>query len=379
MIKFSFVIPAYNCKELAQSTIEALKLLKINDDFHFEVILVDDGSTDNTGAYFEEKCYPFDFKYIYLARCDISSRSRARNYGIRAGSGDYIVFIDADIIVQPDYLLELYRYYSRIPDAVVIGQRLLLDHVVSLETVRDENFFRKYKLENSSSNYTEFRHVVFQELSYNMSRLDFPFLFGQTCNIAYSRKDLLLAGGFDESMLAWGIEDIELAYRIFKSGRRFLINPQMYVLHQFHGYQEKISADQDKLEGIKINTELFFRKHPEALPLSRQEAYIFFMNLATRFYDAEKEIAGDYPVIIIQLRNREDIEDIKSQIIKYSGKRHMKLIVYDYLENCGLDLWIQQLGKRNSTPFYYPMSIYQYSKTGEQEKLSANECLLEVV
>lgn len=366
-MKFSFVIPAYNCKNLVSSTVEAFKLVKTTDDFEFEIILIDDGSSDLTGEYFQDIRYPFDFYYYYLERCDISSRSRARNFGITKSCGDYVVFVDADTIVQPNYLLELYRYYSRVPNGVVIGQRLFLDHTISLKKVSDQYFNLPYQIDTCSSGYSEFRHLVFHELSYNMCRLDYPFLFGQTCNIAYPRKDLISVAGFDESMIAWGIEDIELAYRVYKLDTPFFINPKMYVLHQFHGYQEEISVDKNKKDGIIANTDIFYKKHPNALPISCENAYLLFMSLASNFYDVERQAPKNSPVINIKLDDSSDLERVKLEIVKYSSIQDINLVIFDYLENCNLDLWVQRLGKRSSTPFYFPMSLYRFYNKSKRE------------
>jgi len=367
-MKFSFVIPTYNCKALACSTIEAFRFLVIPDDVQFEVILVDDGSNDSTADYFQNIIYPFEFSYFYLERSPLSSRSSARNFGVYKSTGDYVVFIDADTVMPRDYLMELSRYVNADPSAVVIGQRLFLDHTLSLSKVSSDDFQSDYQISNCCSSYSEFRHILFNELSYNMSKLNYPFLLAQTCNIAYPRDVILAVDGFDEDMIAWGIEDIELAYRIFEKGLSFYVNPKMYVLHQFHGFQEEISVDDSKKAGIKENTEIFCRKHPKALPLNEDDAFLFFMSLATRLFDIEKPVSKSLPVVKITLTDSSDIDRIKSEIDKFSLQKDVNLIVFDKVENCNLDLWIQKLGKRPSTPSYFPLSLLEFYDRKSVEK-----------
>ena len=356
MKKYSFVIPTYNCKEIVFNSLEAIHLLERSKYYDFEVILVDDGSTDGTKEYFEKKDYPFTYRYIHLERRPNSSRARARNYGLKAAQGRYVIFIDADIIVRPDYLFEIDRYLSQVPYSVVVGLRLMLKKTVSPAMIRGAGVFSRYEMKHCDSSLFEFRHIAFEELSFNFSRFKYPFLYAQTCNIVYPRKALIEVGGFDESMIAWGVEDIEMAYRVFKLGLPFLLNTRMSVLHQFHGYNE---SQEEQILGVKINTDIFCRKHPNALPISNERTHDLFMSLATRYYYLEDLFPQSSPVTIIKHLDSADLKDIKAKILQAETQEYTKLVVYDYLEASDLDIWIQQLGEKNNMPLYYPMSIYK--------------------
>lgn len=94
---FSVVIPVYNKEAYIKETIESV----LNqEDEDYELILVDDGSTDNSMAIAES----ITSRKISIIRKPNGGVSSARNAGIRAAKGEYISFLDADDTWSPDYL-----------------------------------------------------------------------------------------------------------------------------------------------------------------------------------------------------------------------------------------------------------------------------------
>jgi glycosyltransferase involved in cell wall biosynthesis len=92
----SVIIPSYNRSHLIGETIESVLSQTFND---FELIVVDDGSTDNTREVVDR--YGRSVKYIYQRN---QGRSAARNQGIKAAGGELIAFIDSDDLWLPDKL-----------------------------------------------------------------------------------------------------------------------------------------------------------------------------------------------------------------------------------------------------------------------------------
>jgi glycosyltransferase involved in cell wall biosynthesis len=96
-IFFSIVIPSYNRAKFIQKTIETA----LNQQYKaFEIIVVDDGSTDNTFEIVKGIEHPA----LRYTRIENSERGFARNVGIDMAKGDYITFLDSDDILFPDYL-----------------------------------------------------------------------------------------------------------------------------------------------------------------------------------------------------------------------------------------------------------------------------------
>ena len=95
----SVIIPVYNCDQLVGKCIDSV-LAQTHRDL--ELILVDDGSTDASGAVCDG--YPARDARVKVIHQKNSGPSRARNVGMDAATGEYFCFVDSDDVVEPDYL-----------------------------------------------------------------------------------------------------------------------------------------------------------------------------------------------------------------------------------------------------------------------------------
>lgn len=96
----SVIVPAYNVEMYIESCLNSILNQKFSD---FEVIIVDDGSTDNTF----NVCQKFKDERIKIFHTENHGLSEARNYGIEKSSGDYLTFIDSDDYISEFYLSDL--------------------------------------------------------------------------------------------------------------------------------------------------------------------------------------------------------------------------------------------------------------------------------
>ncbi|MFA4851941.1 MAG: glycosyltransferase family 2 protein [Bacteroidales bacterium] len=99
---FSVVIPVYNRQDLISYSIESVLKQTFTD---FELIIVDDGSTDNTPAVVNSFTDP---RIVYF-RKENGERGAARNFGFRKAKGKLVVFLDSDDLMKPDHLSNLYN------------------------------------------------------------------------------------------------------------------------------------------------------------------------------------------------------------------------------------------------------------------------------
>lgn len=107
MIEFSFIVPVFNVEEFVEQCLDSLVTQKVND-FDFEIIIVNDGTTDKS----IEKCskYLLKYKNIVLINQINSGLGEARNTGIRNASGKYIICIDSDDYIDDDcFLMKLHN------------------------------------------------------------------------------------------------------------------------------------------------------------------------------------------------------------------------------------------------------------------------------
>lgn len=112
---FSIIIPLYNSENYIEKTLDSITKQTFND---FEVIIINDGSTDNGDTICEKYCSSDQrFKIFNQSNQGVST---ARNRGIKLAKGKYIVFIDADDFIETKYLETLQKEQFKHPDSFVV-------------------------------------------------------------------------------------------------------------------------------------------------------------------------------------------------------------------------------------------------------------------
>lgn len=102
-IKFSIIIPSYNRSQYIMKTVQSV----INQSYgNFEIIIVDDGSTDNTESLVNTLS---DFRISYYKTIN-NERGAARNYGISKATGSYVTFLDSDDLLRENHLHVAYCF-----------------------------------------------------------------------------------------------------------------------------------------------------------------------------------------------------------------------------------------------------------------------------
>ena len=101
----SFIIPSYNSASTVKRTIESI--LNQNANIRYEIIVVDDGSSDNTEEVL--KCYDNDERVKYYKK-ENSGVADTRNYGVLKAEGDYIIFVDSDDYISENLLKDIEPY-----------------------------------------------------------------------------------------------------------------------------------------------------------------------------------------------------------------------------------------------------------------------------
>jgi GT2 family glycosyltransferase len=196
----SVVIPNYNGSKTIEKCLEAVFL---SDYDAFEVIVIDDASTDNSA----ELISAFPCKLVQLETN--SGASRARNAGANQSSGEIIFFIDSDCIIKKDTLNLVRKAIAGHRNTVIGGSYTLLPY--------DDNFF------------STFQSVFIHHSELKRSEPDYV---ASHC-MAIERKLFEKSGGFPEKFLPI-IEDVELSHRLRRLGCKLRMEPTILVRHIFN-------------------------------------------------------------------------------------------------------------------------------------------------
>jgi glycosyltransferase involved in cell wall biosynthesis len=196
----SVVIPTRNRDLLLERLLESLRTQTLGSN-RFEVVVVDDGSTDTTkGVLRQAKAWPeLDLKVI---RRENGGPARARNDGWRAATAPLIAFTDDDCVVTSGWLEALLEAGKSTPGTVIQGRTEI--HPDELPDVGP--FSRTLEIKE-------------------------PTPFYATCNVLYPRTLLEALGGFDERYPDPGGEDTDLAWRAFEDGAVGAFAPDAVAYH----------------------------------------------------------------------------------------------------------------------------------------------------
>jgi len=208
-VRISVVIAAYNAAELLPETLATVGAQTLAPD---EVIVVDDGSTDETAS----RARSFGAKVISTPNRGVSA---ARNTGMASASGDWIALLDADDLWHPEKLARQAHAVSLAPDVAVVA----CDHY---QFRGDGEITLASLLASRRSRYDALSP---QSLAPDVARLDHMGLRLMSIGMAFFpsavlvRRDLALAvGGFDESMRR--CEDYEFLLRLFARGDLLVVD-----------------------------------------------------------------------------------------------------------------------------------------------------------
>ncbi len=115
MPKISVIIPVYNIAEYLPACLDSVMTQTLSD---IEIICIDDGSTDNSPQILD--CYASkDSRFKVLKQSNLHA-GVARNNGIEVATGDYIYFLDADDMIDPEALERLFNYSQKTPSDIIL-------------------------------------------------------------------------------------------------------------------------------------------------------------------------------------------------------------------------------------------------------------------
>ncbi len=187
---FSIVIPTYNRLPILEKCLRALESQEFSNKNYiegYEVVLVDDGSTDGTLNWLA--VHKDEFSHVRCFEQDHAGPAAARNLGVEKAQGDTIIFIDSDLVVLSNFL-------QAHTNALVQGKEKL-----------GNNCFFTYGAVINTCNFANPTAEPYKIT-------DFSAAFFATGNVAIPKRWLEEAGLFDNGFQLYGWEDLELGVRL---------------------------------------------------------------------------------------------------------------------------------------------------------------------
>ena len=233
----SVVIPTYNRLPILKKCLDALEKQFLNNEIqNFEIVIVDDGSTDGTVDWLRNNAETYP--HLRLFEQSHGGPALGRNLGVEKSRGDLIVFIDSDLVVD--------RYF-------------LMSHVDALLKAWKKLGNRKCFTYGSVINTSNFNNPNSEPFKLQ----DLSWAYFATGNVAIDKNILEKSGLFDTSFKLYGWEDLELGERLRYMKVKLIKCPKAIGFH----WHPALTLDQIP-HLVRIEKErakmglVFYRKHP---------------------------------------------------------------------------------------------------------------------
>jgi glycosyltransferase involved in cell wall biosynthesis len=250
----SVIIPTYNRKESLLRTLDSLSRQTYPAE-RFEVIVVDNGGNDGTEAALQQTPYPYNLRYFRQPHLGVGA---ARQVGLSEAKGELLLYLDDDMVAEPDVIMEHVRSHREKTGAVVKGRVILaLDASQSVFSA----------IQSGSSDLPGLPKEGLHPISYQQ-------VFAGHFSIR--RCDALLVGGWSDESRNYGFQDLEFMYRCYRQGLKMWYVPQAVTYH--HDYATTLAKACDRMRQASQNaaTHLFVQ-HPELrneIPMFRDKGPI---------------------------------------------------------------------------------------------------------
>lgn len=217
-LRASVVIPAFNRRDLLERTLDGF-LDQTVPAHHYEIIVVDDASVDDTGDYVQRRARSVS-NLACIRHPENKGQGAARNTGIRAARGAVVILNDNDITPARDYVEAHLRRHARhgAERVAVIGNLSFAEG-----SIRGSNFGRFCQ-----SRYLGHRSRL-HRIGLDYAQLPPQFFGGGIASVR--RADLLAVGLFDERIHHYGGEDEYVGYLLARSGVRIVFEAGARVVH----------------------------------------------------------------------------------------------------------------------------------------------------
>jgi glycosyltransferase involved in cell wall biosynthesis len=232
------VVPTYNRERLLELTLESLGKQNLPRD-RFEVLIVDDGSSDDTAAMvrtFEDR---LDLRYFFQP--DEGYRlARARNVGISHARGDICVFVDAGVLLHSEAMSAHVASHEAAAQPLALNGYVFCFNLDNDDAALIRKFVDVDDVDTTiasmaqTGSWPDLREDFYTRYTDDFDHVPAPWLMHWGCHASARTEQLRSIGMCDEWFRQWGGEDIDLAYRLHRDGARFAVSRAASSIHYPH-------------------------------------------------------------------------------------------------------------------------------------------------
>ncbi len=274
MPRLSFVILTWNSEKYLKACFESILRSCSKESIPFEVIAVDNGSTDSSVAIIQKYKDEYPENFILIALGRNRGTTYPRNLGLKQATGTYICILDSDTELGEGSLKEILMILATQHDVGILAPRLLLpDGSVQNSVKRFPTMVDKLmKVPRIISNIKTKDADFYKEFPFNMER-DVDTAISACWFIRKKHWDNV--GDLDE-MIFYAPEDLDYSIRVWKAGYRILYYPLFTVLHHTQQISHRSPLSKTSLSHFK-GLIYYYWKHggwmirPRYEAVSRQE------------------------------------------------------------------------------------------------------------
>jgi glycosyltransferase involved in cell wall biosynthesis len=249
MMRIALIITTYNRADALAAVLDGCLA---QTDANFEVMIADDGSAQETAdlvVSYQARA-PFTIQHIWHE--DAGFRAAAiRNRALAATSADYIVFVDGDCVMPPDFIVS----HRNLAESgwFLSGNRLMLTPEFTEKVLHEKLPIHLWKTRDwlRARWCGQIERVLplirVPGMNWLRKRLPERWQGAKTCNLSAWRGDLLRVNGLDESYTGWGLEDSDLVIRLLRAGiynksARFSVP----VFHLWHPLNDRSNLEENR-------------------------------------------------------------------------------------------------------------------------------------
>src|ERR1039457_5684866 len=209
----SLIIATYNWKEALALVLTTVRAQSVPPD---EVLIADDGSRDDTREFLAREAASFPVPLLHVWQEDDGFRKgRVLNEAMARSSGDYIIAIDGDMMIHPEFVRSHLIFARR--GWYIQGGRMMLGVAATARTFAAGRRAAGVLSPNVRNRINGIHAPLLSRFSRGEPG---PIHRTRGCNISYWRDDIVRVNGYNEDMEGWGRADTELVARLMNSGVR---------------------------------------------------------------------------------------------------------------------------------------------------------------